>query len=79
MMTIIWMFQDDRGLRPSLAGLALPTGQLYSVTYNTSTQTITTAALTISGMTASNKTYDATTAGILNNGSDSGNVGLVTT
>ena len=43
----------------------------YTITYDTGTQTITPAALTVSGMTASNKTYDSTTAATLNNGSDS--------
>ena len=39
----------------------------YSITYDTGTQTITPAALTISGMTASSKTYDGTNAATVNN------------
>ena len=43
----------------------------YSITYDTGTQTITPAALTISGMTAAGKTYDTTNTAVVNNGSDS--------
>ena len=43
----------------------------YSITYDTGTQTIAKAALTISGMTASNKTYDSTTTATVNNSGDS--------
>ena len=42
----------------------------YSITYDTGTQTITPVALTISGMTATSKTYDGTNAATVNNAGD---------
>jgi hypothetical protein len=43
----------------------------YSITYDTGTQTISKATLTVSGMTSSNKVYDGTTAATVNNSGDS--------
>jgi filamentous hemagglutinin family protein len=45
----------------------------YQITYDTGTQTITPASLTISGMTANNKVYDNTTAATVNNSADTMN------
>ena len=42
----------------------------YTITYDTGTQTITPAALTIAGMTAAGKTYDASTTATVNNSAD---------
>jgi hypothetical protein len=59
----------------SLAGATDNNG--YTINYLTGTLTVNTKGLTISGMTANNKVYDATTAATLNHGSDTLN-GVVT-
>ena len=58
-------------ITPSAATGGTFTASNYSITYDTGTQTITPAALTISGMTAASKTYDTTTTAVVNNSGDS--------